>query len=171
MDSAGFYNEIAKKWQGEWEKANLFHADPSTIGKFFITVAFPYTNSPLHIGHGRTYVTADILARYYRMKGVNVLFPFAFQFTGTPILSISEAIRRGDKDIISDFRNLYNIPDEKINEFQDPFKLAEYFRNDMKRMAKALGLSVDWRREFTTVDPRFEKFVQWQFRNLRREVT
>ncbi len=167
MDSAGFYNEIAKKWQGEWEKANLFHADPSTRGKFFITVAFPYTNSPLHIGHGRTYVTADILARYYRMKGVNVLFPFAFQFTGTPILSISEAIRRGDKDIISDFRNLYNIPDEKINEFQDPFKLAEYFRNDMKRMAKALGLSVDWRREFTTVDPRFEKFVQWQFRKLK----
>ncbi|QKR00367.1 leucine--tRNA ligase [Metallosphaera tengchongensis] len=169
MDSSGFFNEVAERWQREWEKAKLFDANPSDKEKYFITVAFPYTNSPLHIGHGRTYVTADIVARYQRMKGRNVLFPFAFQFTGTPILSIAESIKRGDKDIISDFINLYNISEEKIKEFEDPYRLAEYFREDMKRMAKALGLSVDWRREFTTVDPRFEQFVKWQFRKLREK--
>ncbi|MEL9969499.1 MAG: leucine--tRNA ligase [Metallosphaera sp.] len=167
MDSSAFFNEIAKKWQDIWEKRKVFDANPSSKDKYFITVAFPYTNSPLHIGHGRTYVTADIVARYQRMIGKNVLFPFAFQFTGTPILSISEAIKRGDKDIINDFFTLYKIDEEKIKEFQDPLKLAQYFKEDMERMARALGLSVDWRREFTTVDPRFEQFIRWQFKRLR----
>lgn len=168
MDSA-FFNEVAKKWQEKWESSRVFEANPSTSEKYFITVAFPYTNSPLHIGHGRTYITADIVARYQRMIGKNVLFPFAFQFTGTPILSISESIKRGDMDIISDFINLYKVSPEKVKEFEDPLKLAEYFRDDMKRMAKALGLSVDWRREFTTIDPRFEQFIKWQFRKLKEK--
>ncbi|ABP94748.1 leucyl-tRNA synthetase [Metallosphaera sedula] len=168
MDSA-FFNEVAKKWQEKWENNKVFEANPSNSEKYFITVAFPYTNSPLHIGHGRTYITADIVARYQRMIGKNVLFPFAFQFTGTPILSISESIKRGDSDIISDFINLYKISPEKVREFEDPLKLAEYFKEDMKRMAKALGLSVDWRREFTTIDPRFGQFIKWQFRKLKEK--
>ncbi|BBL46581.1 leucine--tRNA ligase [Metallosphaera sedula] len=168
MDSA-FFNEVAKKWQEKWENNKVFEANPSNSEKYFITVAFPYTNSPLHIGHGRTYITADIVARYQRMIGKNVLFPFAFQFTGTPILSISESIKRGDSDIISDFINLYKISPEKVKEFEDPLKLAEYFKEDMKRMAKALGLSVDWRREFTTIDPRFGQFIKWQFRKLKEK--
>ncbi|MEM1859889.1 MAG: class I tRNA ligase family protein, partial [Metallosphaera sp.] len=118
MDSA-FFNEVAKKWQEKWENNKVFEANPSNSEKYFITVAFPYTNSPLHIGHGRTYITADIVARYQRMIGKNVLFPFAFQFTGTPILSISESIKRGDSDIISDFINLYKISPEKVKEFED----------------------------------------------------
>jgi len=162
-----FINEIAEKWQKEWEKAKVFEANPDQQKeKRMITVAFPYTNSPLHIGHGRTYITADIYARYLRMKGYNVLFPFAFQFTGTPILSISESIKRKDEDIISTFVNVYGIPQEEVEKFSDPTYLAEYFKNDMKVTVKRLGLSVDWRREFTTVDPIFEKFVQWQYKRL-----
>ncbi|BFI74973.1 leucine--tRNA ligase [Sulfurisphaera ohwakuensis] len=167
MSLANFFNEIAFKWQKEWENNKVYEANPETDRpKKFITVAFPYTNSPLHIGHGRTYITADIYARYLRMKGYNVLFPFAFQFTGTPILSIAESVKRGDEEIISTFVNIYQIPKEEIEKFSDPTYLAEYFKNDMKSTAKKLGLSVDWRREFTTVDPAFEKFVQWQYRKL-----
>ena len=167
MSFANFLNQIAEKWQNEWEKAKVFEANPDPKReKRMITVAFPYTNSPLHIGHGRTYITADIYARYLRMKGYNVLFPFAFQFTGTPILSISDAIKRKDEDIISTFINVYGIPREEIEKFSDPTYLAEYFKNDMKNTVKKIGLSVDWRREFTTVDPIFEKFIQWQYKRL-----
>ncbi len=162
-----FFNSIAEKWVNEFEKA--FEADPDNRQKFFITVAFPYTNSPFHIGHGRTYVTADIYARYMRMKGYNVLFPLGFQFTGTPILSISEALKRGDKEIVKEFLDVYKVPQEKLKEFEDPLKLAEYFKEDMKRSAKRFGLSIDWRREFTTVDKGFEKFVQWQLRTLKNK--
>ncbi|AWR93514.1 leucine--tRNA ligase [Acidianus brierleyi] len=165
MSNEQFFNKLAEKWSKDF--CNLFNVDPNEKPKFFITVAFPYTNSPFHIGHGRTYVTADIYARYMRMKGHNVLFPLAFQFTGTPILSMSEAIKRGDKDIISEFIDIYGIPREKLEEFTDPLKLAEYFKNEMENTAKKLGLSIDWRREFTTVDKRFEKFIQWQFRKLK----
>jgi leucyl-tRNA synthetase len=165
MSSEEFFNKLAEKWSKDF--CNLYNVEPNDRPKFFVTVAFPYTNSPFHIGHGRTYVTADIYARYMRMKGYNVLFPLAFQFTGTPILSISEAIKRGDKDILSEFINVYGIPREKLEEFTDPLKLAEYFKNEMENTAKKLGLSIDWRREFTTVDKRFEKFIQWQLRKLR----
>ncbi|PVU75544.1 leucine--tRNA ligase, partial [Acidianus hospitalis] len=121
----------------------------------------------MHIGHGRTYVTADIYARYMRMKGYNVLFPFAFQFTGTPILSVADAIKRGDQDIIDFFKNVYEIDEEKIKDLSDPYKLAEYFKQEMEKTAKAIGLSVDWRRSFTTVDDRFAAFIQWQFKKLK----
>jgi leucyl-tRNA synthetase len=163
---ASFLNDIATKWQTVWEENKVYEANPSEKPKKFITVAFPYTNSPLHIGHGRTYITADIYARYLRMKGYNVLLPFAFQFTGTPILSIADAIKRGDEDIISTFINIYGISKEEVEKFTDPSYLAEYFKNDMKNTAKTLGLSVDWRREFTTIDPAFEKFIQWQYKRL-----
>jgi leucyl-tRNA synthetase len=162
-----FLNEIASKWQKAWEENKLYEVDAKEgKPKKFITVAFPYTNSPLHIGHGRTYITGDIYARYLRMKGYNVLFPFAFQYTGTPILSIAEAVRRKDEDIISTFVKIYGIPESEVEKFSDPQYLAEYFTRDMERTAKTLGLSVDWRRKFTTVDPYFEKFVQWQYKKL-----
>ena len=167
MSVSTFLNEIASKWQRAWEENRVYEANPKEgVPKKFITVAFPYTNSPLHIGHGRTYITGDIYARYLRMKGYNVLFPFAFQYTGTPILSIAEAIKRKDEDIISTFVKIYGIPQEEVEKFSDPQYLAEYFMKDMENTAKALGLAVDWRRKFTTVDPYFEKFVQWQYRKL-----
>lgn len=162
------FNAIAEKWQKVWEERRIFEAKvDEKKQKYFITVPFPYTNSPMHIGHGRTYVTADIYARYMRMKGYNVLFPFAFQFTGTPILSVADAIKRGDQDIIDFFKNVYEIDEEKIKDLSDPYKLAEYFRQEMEKTAKAVGLSVDWRRSFTTVDDRFANFIQWQFKKLK----
>lgn len=162
------FNQIAEKWQKVWEEKKAFeaNADPSKP-KLFITVPFPYTNSPMHIGHGRTYITADIYARYIRLKGYNVLFPFAFQFTGTPILSVSEAIKRGNRDIIDSFVKNYGLSEDKIKEFEDPLKLAEYFKQEMEKTAKRIGLSVDWRRSFTTMDSRFAAFIQWQFRKLK----
>ena len=67
--------------------------------KYFITVAYPYPNSPQHIGHGRTYTLADAHARYMRMKGYNVLFPMGFHYTGTPILGMSRRVASGDEEL------------------------------------------------------------------------
>ncbi len=163
-----FFNSIASKWQAEWEKSKVFEANIDySKPKFFITVPFPYTNSPMHVGHGRTYVTADVYARYLRMRGYNVLFPFAFQFTGTPVLAIADSIRRGDVDMIEFFKSVYGVPEDKIKELGDPYKLAEYFKEEMKNTAKSIGMSIDWRRSFTTTDTRFEKFIHWQLRKLK----
>ncbi|MHA1627609.1 MAG: class I tRNA ligase family protein, partial [Candidatus Baldrarchaeia archaeon] len=88
---------IEAKWQKKWEKAKIFEADPDpSKEKFFLTVPYPYTSGALHIGHGRTYTIGDIIARFKRMQGYNVLWPMAFHITGTPIEGISARIRSGE---------------------------------------------------------------------------
>src|SRR5512139_2085248 len=120
----GIFRQFEEKWQKAWEGARIFETDPtSDKPKYFITVAFPYPNSPQHIGHGRTYTLADVHARYMRMKGNKVLFPMAFHYTGTPILAMSKRVISGDKDLIQTFKNIYNVPEEIIKTFSDPEKI------------------------------------------------
>ena len=73
------WSEIENKWRSKWQENKDFETNPNDKPKKFITVAYPYPNSPQHIGHGRTYTLADVHARFYRMKGYNVLFPMGFQ--------------------------------------------------------------------------------------------
>src|SRR5207245_5044035 len=82
------WTSLEEKWRQRWHAEKQFESDPSTKKKFFVTVAYPYPNSPQHIGHGRTYTLADVHARFMRMMGYNVIFPIGFHYTGTPILVI-----------------------------------------------------------------------------------
>ncbi|MGE5705765.1 MAG: class I tRNA ligase family protein, partial [Nitrososphaerales archaeon] len=165
------WNQIETKWKSKWNEQKLFETDPddNKIKKYFITVAFPYPNSPQHIGHGRTYTLADVHARYMRMKGNNVLFPMAFHYTGTPILAMSKRVISGDKDLIQTFKNIYNVPEEIIKTFSDPEKIARYFHNEIKLGMQDMGFSIDWRREFTTIDKLYSKFITWQFKILQKK--
>ncbi len=165
------WNQIETKWKSKWNEQKLFDTDPddNKIKKYFITVAFPYPNSPQHIGHGRTYTLADVHARYMRMKGNNVLFPMAFHYTGTPILAMSKRVISGDKDLIQTFKNIYNVPEEIIKTFSDPEKIARYFHNEIKLGMQDMGYSIDWRREFTTIDKLYFKFITWQFKILQKK--
>ena len=169
-DFPKWLRQIERKWQQEWEAAKVFEANP-TPGKpkFFITVAYPYVNSPQHIGHGRTYGMTDTYARFKRMQGFNVLYPQGFHFTGTPILAMANRISEGDEKLISDFQKFDHVPNELIPEFQDPLKLAKYFHKEIREGMKAMGYSIDWRREFTTIDPIYNKFIEWQFRKLHEK--
>jgi leucyl-tRNA synthetase len=160
---------IEKKWRQRWIEAKQFEADPNKKEKKFITVAYPYPNSPQHIGHGRTYTIADVHARYYRMKGYNVLFPMGFHYTGTPILGMARRVQEGDKELIEAFRTLYKVPEQNIKEFSEPVKIASYFHQEIKSGMLEMGYSIDWRREFTTIDPVYNKFIEWQFRKLKNK--
>lgn len=163
------WSSIEEKWRERWEKQRIFESDPDLLKKkYFITVAFPYPNSPQHVGHGRTYVLADVHARYMRMKGYNVLFPMGFHYTGTPILAMSRRIISRDKELLETFHQVYNVSRALIPSFADPLKIAEYFHSEIKLGMKEIGFSIDWRREFTTVDKAYSKFITWQF-NIFRE--
>jgi leucyl-tRNA synthetase len=164
-----FLKRIEQKWQRRWKKAKIFEANPDpSKPKFFVTVAYPYPNSPQHIGHGRTYTLADVHARYMRMRGYNVLLPIAFHYTGTPVLAMSKRLAANDKDLINDFINVYKVPKEKLKEFTEPFNMARYFHEEIKTGMKEIGYSIDWRREFTTIDPHYNRFIEWQFQKLRQ---
>ncbi len=164
------WNAIQEKWQKEWDQARIFEADPDlSKRKFFITVAYPYPNSPQHIGHARTYTLTDVHARYLRMRGYNVLFPMAFHYTGTPILAMAERVAKGDPELVDDFLRVYHVPKEKLKDFVEPIEIARYFHEELKRGMKEMGFSIDWRREFTTIDPTYSRFIEWQFRKLREK--
>lgn len=150
------------------EKVYEAKPDPSRP-KFFITAAFPYPNSPLHLGHARTYTVADVYARYMRMKGYNVLFPMGFHYTGTPILTMAEQLKAKDPELVSLFIEVYDVPPEDIEKLGDPLALARYFHNDAKQAMIEMGYSIDWRREFTTIDEEFKKFIIWQFAKLKEK--
>jgi leucyl-tRNA synthetase len=162
------WEAIAKKWQDRWTQAKIFYADPQNgKKKFFITVAYPYPNSPQHIGHGRTYTLTDVYARFKRMQGFNVLFPMGFHYTGTPILAIAKRIASDEKELIDDFISIYKVPPEKIAKFTEPLNIADHFHNEIREGMKEIGYSIDWRREFTTIDPPYSRFIEWQFTKLR----
>ncbi|BDB97370.1 leucine--tRNA ligase [Saccharolobus caldissimus] len=101
------------------------------------------------------------------MRGYNVLFPMGFHYTGTPIMAMADAIAKGDKELIDTFKEIYEIPADIIPRMSDPLYMANYFKEDIKRSMKEIGLGIDWRREFTTIDPEFSSFVTWQFHKLQ----
>ena len=164
------WNSIESKWIKRWEKQRIFESDPdSSREKYFVTVAYPYPNSPQHIGHGRTYTLADTHARYMRMKGYNVLFPMGFHYTGTPILGMSRRVAAGDTELMETFHTIYKLSDDVIATFVEPVKIARYFHDEIKTGMKEMGYSIDWRREFTTIDIVYSKFISWQFRTLQKK--
>ncbi|MFL6320775.1 MAG: leucine--tRNA ligase [Nitrososphaeraceae archaeon] len=164
------WNLIEEKWRQRWDQQEIFQSNADFARrKYFITVAYPYPNSPQHIGHGRTYTLADTHARYMRMKGYNVLFPMGFHYTGTPILGMSRRVASGDKELLEMFRKIFHISDQIIESFTEPVRIANYFHNEIKLVMKEMGYSIDWRREFTTIDKAYSKFISWQFRTLLKK--
>lgn len=161
------WGEIECKWRARWSEGRDFEADPDDRPKKFITVAYPYPNSPQHIGHGRTYTLADVHARFYRMRGCNVLFPMGFHYTGTPVLGMARRIEAGEKEILDGLRNIYRVPEDAIKTFVEPTKIADYFHEEIKSGMMEMGYSIDWRREFTTIDPGYQRFIEWQIATLK----
>ena len=164
------WKKIELKWQERWAEAAAWETDPNeNKPKYYLTVAYPYPNSPQHIGHGRTYTLTDVHARYMRMRGYNVLLPMAWHFTGTPLFAMVERLKERDQSIVDTFQNLYGIPASKLPELETPVSMAMYFANEIKQGMQRIGYSIDWRREFTTIDPYYRKFIEWQFSKLRQK--
>jgi len=166
--------QLEKKWQGKWEEAKIFEANPDPDKKkIFITSPYPYASGTMHIGNGRSFVNGDIFARYYRAKGYNVLYPMAFHITGTPVLAISSSIERNDQETIErmkDYVSLHTKDQKTIEEivysFIDPWNVVKYFSNTIEIDFKSFGMSIDWRRDFTTGDELYNKFIEWQYYHL-----
>ncbi len=160
FDLGKFEEEAHERW------IHAFESNPSNLEKFYLTVAYPYPSGAMHVGHGRTYIVPDVIARYWRMKGRQVLYPMAFHVTGAPVIGISKRIANKDEKTIRLYRDLYKVPQNVLDEFTDPLTIVKHFAGEYQRVMTACGLSIDWRRRFTTVDPTYSKFVEWQWKHL-----
>ena len=165
-------SQIEQKWRKRWEEAKIFEADPDeSKTKCMVTFPFSYMNGPLHVGHGFTATRVDVYARFKRMQGYNVLFPWAWHWTGETIAGASERVKAGDEVLIRAFREVDGVSEEHLKKFVDPVYMAKYYTDDSRESVKRLGYSVDWRREFhtTSLYPTFSKFVEWQCERLREK--
>ncbi|HSW86605.1 MAG TPA: leucine--tRNA ligase [Rhabdochlamydiaceae bacterium] len=138
------HQRIEKKWQKYWEDFQIFKAEVDrSKPKYYILDMFPYpSGAGLHVGHVTGYTATDILARYKRQKGFNVLHPMGWDSFGLP--AEQYAIRTGTHPAITTQSNI----------------------NTYRRQLKALGFSYDWNREIATSDPKYYKWTQWIFTKL-----
>jgi leucyl-tRNA synthetase len=163
------YREIEQKWYKAWHDAKIYEVEPDERPSLLVTAAFPYVDMPQHIGHLRTYSTADAYARYKRMRGFNVLFPMGFQPSGIPIMAIAKRIANNDEQLIDVLRRVHHISDEDIAKMKDPNYIANYFINVIKQGFIDSGYGIDWRREIISTEPIFSKMVEWQFFKLKEK--
>jgi leucyl-tRNA synthetase len=135
---------IEKKWQQFWEENKTFKTnDDPNKEKFYVLDMFPYpSGSGLHVGHPEGQTATDIVARYKRMKGYNVLHPMGWDAFGLP--AEQHALDTGEHP--------RDITRKNINNF--------------RRQIKSLGFSYDWDKEFSTTDPDYYKWTQWIFLQL-----
>lgn len=141
------FTEIEKKWQKYWEENRTFIAKiDHTKPKFYCLDFFPYPSSDgLHVGTIEGYTANDIMARYKRMKGFNVLHPIGWDAFGLP--AEQYAIKTGIHPKITIQKSMVNF----------------------KRQLKSIGLSYDWTREIATMDPEYYKWTQWIFVKLYKK--
>ena len=111
---------LEKKWQKKWDEAKLFESEPrDDQEKYFVNCPYPYMNGYLHLGHAFTYLRADMVSRYKRMKDKNVLFPFAFHCTGTPIVAAAQRVKEGEESQINALKQM-GLSQTLIKKFSKP---------------------------------------------------
>ena len=170
QEFADIQNKFEDKWQEKWENNNLYEVDPDNDDNFFITVAYPYPSGGMHMGHVGTYTLPDVFARFKRMQGFNVLFPMAWHVTGTPIIGALDRLKEGEEEQWKVVTDTYNVDKSVAESWEEPMDFANHFiENSYKPNMKNLGFSVDWRREFTTNDEDYQKFIEWQYRKLKEK--
>jgi len=166
--------ELEADWRARWDAEGRYEPDPTTTADpddeetTFITVPYPYPSGGMHIGHARTYTVPDVYARYRRQQGDDVLFPMAWHVTGTPIIGAVERLEKREEKQMSVLQDTYNVSDDVLSDLETPMGYARHFIEEhYKTGMQSLGLSIDWRREFTTNDDRYSKFITWQYETLK----
>ncbi len=140
MEEKYNFQKIESKWQKYWEENKSFKVgEDKDKEKYYVLEMFPYPSGKLHMGHVRNYAIGDVVARFKKMEGMNVLHPMGFDSFGLP--AENAAIERG-------------IPPEKWTWSNI---------HEMEQELRRLGLSYDWDREIQTCGPKYYKWMQWLF--------
>ncbi len=141
------FTDIEQKWQKHWEENKIFRAeDNSDKPKYYVLDMFPYpSGAGLHVGHPEGYIATDIIARFKRKMGYNVLHPMGWDAFGLP--AENYALKTNTHPSVTTEKNI----------------------NNFRRQIKSFGFSYDWDREVNTTDPKYYKWTQWIFLQLYKK--
>ncbi len=158
---------LEEKWQRLWEEARLGEAEvDEERPKFFMIFAYPGVSGYLHVGHMRGYTYTDVICRYKRMLGYNVLFPVGTHATGNVSVTLAKKVQKRDPAWIEYLRQ-NGCPEGEIEKLSDPKEVVRFFNQVyVNDYWKRFGFLADWRRFTTTIAPDYSRFIQWQFLKL-----
>lgn len=161
--------KLIDKWLSRWMESKIF--EPLTNPgqkKFLIHFAYPGISGYLHVGHMRGFTYADIISRYKRMTGYNVLYPAGFHASGLPSVGLAKRVARNDPGTI-EYLKANGCPEEIIPKLADPNMVVEYFKKIYTdEYWKHFGFSIDYTRLMTTISPGYKNFITWQFKQLQK---
>ncbi|UCF12202.1 MAG: leucine--tRNA ligase [Thermoplasmatales archaeon] len=163
------YLNIEKKWQQKWFDAKINIASRKKQKKFFIHFAYPGVSGYLHVGHMRGFTYCDIISRYKRMKGYDVLFPAGFHASGIPSVGFAKKVERNDKETIELLKK-NGCTDDFIKKLVDPKKVVNYFSGVyVNNYWKKFGFFIDYTRLMNTISEGYKRFIEWQFHKLNEK--
>jgi leucyl-tRNA synthetase len=182
------FTEVQNKWQAYWKEHQTFRTDPNcdkSKPKYYVLDMFPYpSGAGLHVGHPEGYTATDILSRYKRMNGYNVMHPMGWDAFGLP--AEQYAIQTGTHPRITTERNINRFREQlQVNMLEPitvviplPFSPPNTPPSSWMRVrtrvtadpllprGQSLGFSYDWQRELSTTDEKYYKWTQWIFLKL-----
>lgn len=199
--------EIETQTQAAWKAAKVFESkaeenwkdkydfEAKNRRKFMVTFPYPYMNGKLHLGHAFSFSKCEFQARFQRLTGKNVLFPFGFHCTGMPIAAAAKRVAkelRENPDVLAELKSKaelkkekkaaappkqveilrdLDVPCELIPRFADPLFWLEYFPPRGKEDLESFGLSCDFSRSFITTErqPYYDRFIQWHMLKLKEK--
>jgi len=151
--------EAEPRWQQAWDEMGLYRFDRYADRPIYsIDTPPPTVSGRIHIGHVFSYVQAEVIARFWRMKGHNVYYPFGFDDNGLP----SERLVEKEKGVTAK-----QVGRERFVEMC--LELTKEYEVDFKRFWRSLGISVDWSEDYSTIDPRSQRISQRSFLDLYRK--
>ena len=151
--------EAERRWQDTWASERLYEFDPADPRPpFAIDTPPPTVSGTIHIGHVYSYVQAEAMARFWRMQGRNVYYPFGFDDNGLPTERFVEKLRG------------IRARDLSRPEFiATCLQVSREFEDRFETFWRGLGMSVDWRLRYSTIDPAARRISQWSFLDLYRK--
>ena len=157
----------ARHWQEEWARAGLSSGQRRPgARKFYSLVAYPGASGFLHVGHLRGFAYADPIARYHRMVGASVLFPFGVHASGLPAVTFAQRVHDHDPALLRQLEDHGVAPEERVR-LEDPETAARFLGTEYRAVLRSIGVLFDESTYVTTVDDDYRAFIRWQFARLR----
>lgn len=158
---------VQDKWKKVYEEKKTGQSDAEKgRKKWFMIWAYTTVSGFLHIGHMRGYSYTDIICRYKRMNGFNVLHPAGGHATGNGAIAKAHQIKEKNQDLINEFKE-HGLTEAEIERLEDPDEFVRFFCNQYIEDFKKFGFLIDFRRFVSSVSPDYKQFITWQFHKLK----